>query len=44
MAEFSVRLEYEGWFGLRYNKDPVQILTIADTDSFTGGMWGKIKE
>ncbi|WP_256750315.1 hypothetical protein [Mesorhizobium sp. Mes31] len=43
MAEFPIRVEYEGWFGVRYNKDPPQILQIADSDSFTGGMWAPVK-
>jgi hypothetical protein len=42
-AEFPIQLEYEGWFGERYRNDPPNILQIADSDSFTGGMWGPVK-
>jgi hypothetical protein len=42
-AEFPIQLEYEGWFGEKYRKDPPNVLQIADSDSFTGGMWGPVK-
>ncbi|AZO63023.1 hypothetical protein EOA75_24830 [Mesorhizobium sp. M1A.F.Ca.IN.022.07.1.1] len=42
-AEFPIQIEYEGWFGERYRDDPPNILQIADSDSFTGGMWGPVK-
>lgn len=42
-AEFPIHIEYEGWFGEKYQSDPANILQIADSDSFTGGMWGPVK-
>ncbi|MBZ9693572.1 MULTISPECIES: hypothetical protein [unclassified Mesorhizobium] len=41
-AQFPIHVEYEGWFGERYRYDPPNILQIADSDSFTGGMWGPV--
>lgn len=42
-AEFPIQIEYEGWFGEKYQGDRPNILQIADSDSFTGGMWGAAK-
>jgi hypothetical protein len=42
-AEFPIQIEYEGWFGERYQRDRPNVLQIADSDSFTGGMWGAAK-
>ncbi|MBZ9974205.1 MULTISPECIES: hypothetical protein [unclassified Mesorhizobium] len=42
-AEFPIHLEYEGWFGEKYRNDPANILQIADSDSFTGGLWGPVE-
>jgi hypothetical protein len=42
-ALFPIRVEYEGWFGAKYDSDPPNFLQIADSDSFTGGMWAPVK-
>ncbi|ESZ07190.1 hypothetical protein X736_11120 [Mesorhizobium sp. L2C089B000] len=42
-AEFPIQIEYEGWFGEKYQRDLPNVLQIADSDSFTGGMWGPVK-
>ncbi|RWH76860.1 MAG: hypothetical protein EOQ86_19725 [Mesorhizobium sp.] len=42
-AEFPIQIEYEGWFGEKYQKDLPNVVQIADSDSFTGGMWGPVK-
>ncbi|MES0135601.1 hypothetical protein NKJ88_11695 [Mesorhizobium sp. M0016] len=41
-AEFPIEIEYESWFGKKYPRE-VNVLQIADSDSFTGGMWGPPK-
>lgn len=41
-AEFPIQIEYEGWFRKKYRKDLPNLLQIADSDSFTGGMWGPV--
>ena len=41
-AEFPIQIEYEGWFGEKYQRDLPNVLQIADSDSFTGGMWGPV--
>jgi hypothetical protein len=38
-AEFPIRIRYTGWFGDKYPHE--QTLRIADSDSFTGYLWGK---
>ncbi|ARP65470.1 hypothetical protein A9K65_020390 [Mesorhizobium sp. WSM1497] len=42
-AEFPIQIEYDGWFGETYQRDLPNVLQIADSDSFTGGMWGPVK-
>jgi hypothetical protein len=42
-AEFPIQIEYEGWFGKKYQKDLPNVLQISDSDSFTGGMWGPVE-
>jgi hypothetical protein len=42
-AEFPIQIEYEGWFGEKYQSDQPNVVQIADSDSFTGGMWGPVK-
>lgn len=42
-AEFPIQIEYEGWFGEKYQSDMPNVLQIADSDSFTGGMWGPVE-
>lgn len=42
-AQFWIRIEYEGWFGAKYDSDPLNVLQIADSDSFTGGMWAPVR-
>lgn len=35
--KFSIRIEYEGWFGKKYTE--VQQIQILDSDTFTGASW-----
>ena len=42
-AQFWIRIEYEGWFGAKYDSDPLNVLQIADSDNFTGGMWAPVR-
>jgi len=34
-AVFPIRIEYEDWFGAKYDSDPLNMLQIADSDRFT---------
>jgi len=38
-ASISIVIEYSGWFGVEYHQP--QQLSVVDSDSFTGFMWGK---
>ncbi|WP_280177779.1 hypothetical protein [Mesorhizobium sp. NFR06] len=38
VAEFPIRIRYEGWFGKRYAEQ--MKLRIVDRDTFTRFIWG----
>jgi hypothetical protein len=40
-AVISIIITYEDWFGRKYNEN--QNLKIADSNSFTGYLWGEAK-